>query len=83
MRARNWRTSLGGAVGVAGTSLLGVSLCAAFKDEPILFWTIFSGAILSAVGRGMSAFFAADAKVVECLQKSYDTDHFTKPPDKA
>lgn len=76
---RNWRTSLWGGIGVFGTSLMGVALCYHFKDDPVLYWTIFAGVILSAVGRAMTAFSAADAKVVAALQKSFDTDHFTKP----
>ena len=75
---RNWRTSLGGAIGVFGTSLMGVALCYHFKDDPVLYWTIFLGVICSAVGRAWTAISAADAKVVEALKKSFDTDHFTK-----
>lgn len=75
---RNWRTSTGGAVGVFGTSLMAVALCEHFKDEPILFWTIFAGAVLSAGGRAWTALTAADAKEVEKLTRSFETEHIER-----
>lgn len=78
MKKRNWRTSLGGAIGIFGTSLIGVGLCYHFKDDPVLYWTIFAGVILTGIGKAWAALSAADAKVVASLQKSFDTDHLTK-----
>lgn len=82
MKPRNWRTSLGGAIGVFGTGLIGVAfLSSMYADvayKKIIFGTAFAGFVLSASGKAITAFFAADAREVERLQKSYDTEHFKK-----
>lgn len=81
MRRRNWRTSLGGAIGIFGTSLIGVGVLTHMVSEDpmykkLCFWTAFAGFLLTGAGKGMYAFFAADARDVESLKRSYDTDRF-------
>lgn len=83
MKARNWRTSLGGAVGVFGTTLIGAALLATIAGtnatyRKMVFITAFAGVILSATGKAITAWYAADAKELEKLKQSYDTDHFSK-----
>lgn len=73
---------MGGAIGVFGTSLIGVAfLSQLYSDgtyKKLIFGTAFAGFVLSASGKAITAFFAADAKEVQRLQKSYDTEHFQK-----
>lgn len=81
---RNWRTSLGGAIGVFGTVLIGTPVVW-LTTQSCPRWitvTAMSGVFLSAGGKAITAFFAADAKVVEAMQKTFDTDHFQRPDSK-
>lgn len=78
---RNWRTSLGGAIGVTGITLTGgVVVMHLAKDDGKLAVTIATvGVILSAVGRGLGALFSADAKQLKILEdKVSGTDLFKK-----
>ena len=71
----NWRTNLGGAVSVLGTSLIGIGIVPQLSGVPSKFltYTAVVGFILSALGRGLTALFAADAKVVNNVAAAVDT----------
>jgi hypothetical protein len=78
----NWRTNLGGAISITGTSLIGIGVLtqltqlspdAASMLSPavykLMWYAAFVGFVLSAVGKGVTALFAADAKSVKNLQE--------------
>ena len=80
---KNWKTNIGGAISVMGTSLLGIGLLT--QLAPLLpnsqdaippeilracWWLAFVGFILSAVGKGLASFFAADASTLSNLTKA-------------
>ena len=71
----NWRTNLGGAVSVTGTTLIGVGLLTQLSQlSPntanvltphqlaAMWYVALTGFVLSAIGKGLTALFAADAK---------------------
>jgi hypothetical protein len=81
----HWQTNLGGAISVLGTSLIGVGVLAqasqlspnsAFildSDQLALMWYVaLAGFILSAVGKGLTALFAADARTVNNVAAEVD-----------
>lgn len=100
---KNWKTSIGGAIGTTGTALLGVGILPQLSQlspttshilSPyildILWYTAFVGFIMTALGKGVTSFFAADASnlkdVAAGVDKinlegpSSDTQLFVKPP---
>ena len=63
----NWKTNLGGAISITGTSLIGIGLIPQVADmshSKVLTVIAIVGFCLSAVGKGITALFAADASVV-------------------
>ena len=67
---KNYRTNLGGAVSVVGTTLIGVGVMGNMQDGPyskVLWWIALVGFIISAIGKGLTALFAADATTVQDL----------------
>jgi hypothetical protein len=72
---KNWQTNLGGAIGIVGTSLIGIGIVPQLSGVPSKFltYTAVVGFILSALGRGLTALFAADAKVVNNVAAAVDT----------
>lgn len=73
----NWRTNLGGAISVTGTSLIGVGVLPqllqlnpesatilSHGQLAALWYVALAGFILSGLGKGFTALFAADATVV-------------------
>ena len=83
---KNWRTNLGGAVSVLGTSLIGVGVVPQLAGVPseFLTYTAIAGFLLSALGKGLTALFAADASTVKDLgvrvsQVENNTVQITKP----
>lgn len=71
----NWKTSLGGAIGAAGTSLMGIGVLTQLApllptaknmipDDILKFcwWLAVAGFVLAAVGKSLTSFFAADAE---------------------
>ncbi len=77
----NWRTNLGGAISITGTSLIGIGVLtqltqlspdAASMLSPAVYklmWIVaLIGFVLSAIGKGVTALFAADAKSVKDIQ---------------
>lgn len=77
MTTANWRTNLGGAIGVTGTGLIGIGVLTQLSqlspktnmlsDNQLaaMWYVALAGFILSCVGRGITALFAADAKQLE------------------
>lgn len=80
----HWQTNLGGAVSVTGTTLIGVGVLAQLTQvapenallttsQLTLMWYVaLFGFVLSAVGKGMTALFAADAKTVNSVADAVD-----------
>lgn len=72
---RNWKTNLGGAISITGTTLIATGVVPALADvhSPLLTWIALVGFILSAVGKGLTALFAADAATVAELTSRVDS----------
>jgi hypothetical protein len=85
---KNWRTNLGGAIAITGTTMIGVGMLSQLTQlSPnsniltphqlaVLWYVALVGFILSAVGKGIAFLFAADSKQVQNLQ-----DQITPPTD--
>jgi len=71
---KNWKTNLGGAISILATSLLGIGLVPGLVDLPAqtLKYIALAGFLLSAIGKGVTALFAADASVVNNVAASVD-----------
>jgi ABC-type enterochelin transport system permease subunit len=69
MTTNNWRTNLGGAISVIGTTLIGVGLIPQLSGLPYKHQVYIAliGFVLSGIGKGVTALFAADAKAVAAL----------------
>jgi class 3 adenylate cyclase len=73
---KNWRTNLGGAVSVTGTTLIGVGVLGNLSPgshSGVLWYIALAGFILSAIGKGLTAVFAADATTVANVAAAVDT----------
>ena len=70
----NWRTNLGGAVSVLGTSLIGVGVVPqlAGTSSKALTYMAVAGFVLSAVGKSLTALFAADAAQLKNVAAAVD-----------
>ena len=83
----HWKTNLGGAVSVLGTSLIGVGVLGNISSgahSSVLWYVALAGFILSAVGKFFTALFAADASTVKDLTTRVanvenNTSQITKP----
>jgi len=77
----NWKTNLGGAVGTLGTTLIGVGVLggANVKYQAVCWWVALVGFIISALGKSLTALFAADATTVNNIAKAVDTINQTGP----
>ena len=83
----NWKTNLGGAVSTLGTSLIGVGVLGNMTDGPhskLLWYMAATGFVCSAVGKSLTALFAADASAVKDLAERVqnvedNTNQITKP----
>jgi hypothetical protein len=66
---KNWRTNIGGAISVLGTSLIGFGILPQLSGAPskLLTYTAFIGFVLSAIGKAATALFAADAAQVNLI----------------
>ena len=66
---KNWKTNLGGAISVLGTSLIGFGVLPQLSGAPskLLTYTAFAGFCLSALGKALTALFAADASQVASI----------------
>jgi len=78
----NWRTSLGGAIGVFGTALMGVGMLG-ITGEPdyhrAIYWYIsLAGFILSCAGKAIDSFFAADACQIRKIAEKAVQDNATR-----
>lgn len=86
---KSWRTNLGGAVGTLGTALVGVGVLGHMGNEAysrILLWIALIGFVVEAIGKSLTALFAADAAdLVELQRKTVqaidtgDTKRLVKP----
>lgn len=74
---KNWRTNLGGAVSTLGTTLIGVGVLGTMDSDErragLLWWVAFVGFCISAVGKMLTALFAADAVAVKQLTDRVET----------
>lgn len=81
MKTWNWRTNLGGAISIIGAALLGIGvlpqLAQLSPDAKIqmsatqyslLWYAAFAGVVLGAIGKGLTALFAADAAALKVVQ---------------
>ena len=71
----NWKTNMGGAVSTLGTSLIGVGVLGNMTDGPhskFLWYTAAAGFVCSAVGKSLTALFAADASQLKQLSQRVD-----------
>lgn len=68
----NWRTNLGGALGVLGTTLIGIGVVPQLSGTPSKFltYTAIAGFFISAAGKFFHALFSADAKTVTDLAQN-------------
>ncbi len=86
----HWRTNIGGAVSVMGTSLIGIGVLPQLSQlSPttvsiltphqlaFLWYTAFVGFILSGIGKGLTALFAADARKVQDIQDQVNQNEST------
>jgi hypothetical protein len=72
---KNWRTNLGGALSVTGTTLIGAGVLGNLSNSQysaILWYVALLGFVLSAAGKGLTALFAADAKTVNNVAAAVD-----------
>jgi len=71
MTTTNWRTNLGGAISVLGTSIIGIGVVPQLANGPsnLLLYLTVTGFVLSAVGKAVTALFAADAKQLEVARQ--------------
>jgi hypothetical protein len=79
----NWKTNLGGAIAVTGTSLIGIGVLTQLTqlspDVALphsvltgMWYVALDGFILSAIGKGVTALFAADASQVDKIAQTVD-----------
>ena len=72
----HWKTNLGGAISVTGTSLIAVGVLGNMTSGPhstLLWYVALVGFIFSATGKGLTALFAADATTVSNISAAVDT----------
>ena len=74
MNNSHWRTSLGGAVSITGTSLIGIGVITTQMSVPtkLIVGITVAGFILSGIGKGLTALFAADAGTVNNIAAAVD-----------
>lgn len=83
---KNWNTNLGGAISVTGTTLIGVGVLAQLTQlspasatiltdhQVVVLWYVsLVGFVMSAVGKGLTALFAADASKLAELSSKVDS----------
>lgn len=81
---QHWQTNLGGAISVTGTTLIGIGVLtqltqlspgtSMFSQHQlaVLWYVAVVGFVLSAVGKGLTALFAADAGTVNNIAAAVD-----------
>ena len=76
---KNWKTNLGGAISLLGTSLLGVGILPQIggANNPVLWWIALVGFILKAIGEFLTALFAADATAMNNIAAAVDKINMT------
>ena len=67
----SYKTTIGGAFGALGTTLVGIGILPQLSGAPskLLTYVAVAGFAFSAIGKFLTALFAADAKDVKCLQE--------------
>jgi hypothetical protein len=70
----HWRTNIGGAIGMTGTGLIGIGVLGGANPEyqAVCWWIALIGFIISAIGKGFTALFAADASTVNNVAAAVD-----------
>lgn len=82
----NWKTNLGGAISVTGTSLLAVGILPQLSqlspstagtltphELSALWFVALAGFVLSGIGKGFTALFAADSSAVKQASEQINT----------
>ncbi len=82
---KNWRTNLGGAISVLGTSLIGVGVLPQLlqlsptsasvlsaNQLAALWYVALAGFIMSGIGKAITALFAADASALKNVADAVD-----------
>lgn len=76
---KHWQTNLGGAISITGSALLAVGILPQLGGSSLadshgeaLWWITVAGFILTAIGKGMTALFAADASKLAQLASRVD-----------
>lgn len=81
---KNLRTTIGGAIGILGTGLVGIGvggqLSTSGEHSKFLWWLSCAGWILSCVGKAVDSLFAADAKQLQNLTDRVDIADASNPP---
>lgn len=70
----NWKTNLGGAIGITGTGLIGIGVLGGANPhyQSVCWWIALVGFFISAFGKGITALFAADASTVKNVAAAVD-----------
>lgn len=78
---KNWKTNLGGAIAVTGTGLIAVGVLPQLSGthSDVLWIVALAGFILSCIGKGITALFAADASTVQNVANAVDKINTTGP----
>ena len=71
---KHWQTNLGGAIGMTGTGLIGIGVLGGANPayQKVCWWIALVGFVISAIGKGLTALFAADAGTVNNIAAAVD-----------
>ena len=66
----SWKTSVGGSLAALGTTLTGIGSIQALNGNhtKVIWWTIYAGVVLSALGQFFNGIFARDRDVTSEAQ---------------
>jgi hypothetical protein len=86
MKRKSWKSTLGGALGALGKTLMGVGIVPQLAGVPntTLSWIATVGFFLDAAGGFFAHLFSADTSmVIDAIEKAGgDTSMLVKQPDK-
>lgn len=78
---KNPKTNLGGAIAIIGESMVGIGMLPqlAGVHSDVLWYVALAGFIISCVGKGVTAYYAADATTVQNVANAVDKINMTGP----